>query len=164
MISLINKNKRKELIVDKAQIIKQLHQARPEHVLWVKEGRKLIKGLPEDKIKKPQQCDACNFTLWYEKEGYKLVNIPQLVELQELHYEIHSAYTALYYTTFDRRTTARATIISGDVETPIDEMPFRRKKQKNLEAKTIKLLKYLLSIEKQVEAMEEDVFENGWLV
>lgn len=150
--------------MDKVQIIKQLHQARPEHVLWVKEGRKLIKGLPEEQIKKPQQCDACSFTLWYEKEGHKLVNIPQLKDLLELHYEIHSAYTSLYYTTFDRRTKARATIISGDVETPIDEMPFRRNKQKTLETKTIKFLKYLILIEKKVEAMEEEVFENGWLV
>ena len=147
----------------KAQIIKHLHQARPEHVLWVKEGRKVVKGLPEDQIRKPQQCDACNFTRWYEAEGHKLVNIPQLKTVQELHQEIHSAYTSLYFTTFDRRTKARATIISGGVEIPIDELPFRRKKLKVLETKTIKLLKSLLLIEKQVEEMQEEVFENGWL-
>ena len=150
--------------MNKAQIIKRLHQARPEHVLWVKEGRKLIKGVPEDQIIKPQQCAVCNFTLWYEAEGHKLVNIPLLKDLQELHHEIHSAYTSLYFTTFDRRTKARATIISGDVEIPIDELPFRRKKLKVLESKTIKFLKALLIIEKKVEAMQEEVFENGWLV
>lgn len=150
--------------MNKAQIIKQLHQARPEHLVWVKEGRKLIKGFPEEQIRKPQQCAACNFTLWYETEGHKLVNIPLLKDLQELHTEIHSAYTSLYFTTFDRRTKARATIISGDIETPIDELPFRRKKLKDLESKTIKLFKTLLIIEKKVEAMHEQDFENGWLV
>ena len=150
--------------MNKAQIIRQLHQARPEHVLWVKEGRKLVKGVAEDKIRKPQRCDACNFSLWYESEGHKLVNIPQLKNIQELHHEIHNAYTSLYFTTFDRRNKARSTIISGDVEIPIDELPFRRKKLKMLETKTIKLLKSLLVIEKQVEAMQEEVFENGWLV
>ncbi|MGK0271841.1 MAG: hypothetical protein ACI88H_002507 [Cocleimonas sp.] len=150
--------------MNKAQIIKHLHQARPEHVLWVKEGRKLVKGIAEDQIIKPQQCAACNFTRWYETEGHKLVNVPQLRDLQELHHDIHSAYTSLYFTTFDRRTKARATIISGDVEIPIDEMPFRRKKLNILEKKTIKFLKSLLTIEKQVEAMEEEVFDNGWLV
>ena len=150
--------------MNKAQIIQHLHQARPEHVLWVKEGRKLVKGLPEKQIRKPLSCDACNFTRWYEIEGHKLVNIPQLKAVQELHHEIHTAYTSLYFTTFDRRSKARATIISGDVEIPIDEMPFRRKKLKVLEAKTIKLLKSLLVIEQKVEAMQERDFENGWLV
>ncbi len=150
--------------MNKAQIIKHLHQARPEHVLWVKEGRKLVKGVAEDQIRKPQQCDACNFTRWYEKEGHKLVNIPQLKAIQELHHEIHSAYTSLYFTTFDRRTKARSTIISGDVEIPIDELPFRRKKLKVLETKTIKLLKSLLIIEQKIEAMQEQDFENGWFV
>jgi hypothetical protein len=150
--------------MNKAEIIKQLHQARPEHVLWVKEGRKLVKGVAEDEICKPQQCAACNFTLWYESDGHKLVNLPQLKKLQELHHEMHSAYTSLYFTTFDRRNTARATIISGDVEIPIDELPFRKKKLKTLERKTVQFLKALLVIEKQVEEMKEEVFDNGWLV
>ena len=150
--------------MDKAEIIKQLHQARPEHVKWVQEGRKIIKGMSEDKIQRPQQCVACNFSIWYETEGYKLVNIPHLSELQELHHEIHTAYTSLFFTTFDRRKKARSTIISGDVEIPIDELPFRRKKLKILENKTIKFLKALLVIEKKVEAMDEAVFDNGWLV
>jgi len=150
--------------MNKSQIIKHLHQARPEHVSWVKEGRKLVKGLPEEQIKKPQQCDACNFSRWYEAEGHKLVNIPQLKNIQKLHHEIHTAYTSLYFTTFDRRTKARATIISGDVEIPIDETPFRRKKLKVLEVKTIKMLKLLIAIERQVETMKEHDFESGWLV
>ncbi|MEH6456122.1 MAG: CZB domain-containing protein [Cocleimonas sp.] len=150
--------------MNKAQIISHLHRARPEHVLWVKEGRKLVKGLPEEQIKKPLSCDVCNFTRWYEIEGHKLVNIPQLKAIQELHHEIHTAYTSLYFTTFDRRNKARATIISGGVEIPIDELPFRRKKLKVLETKTIKLLKSLLVIEQKVEAMQEQDFENGWLV
>jgi len=126
--------------MNKTQIIKHLHQARPEHVLWVKEGRKLVKGLPEKQIRKPLSCDACNFTRWYETEGYKLVNIPQLVTIQELHHEIHSAYTALYFITFDRRAKARATIISGDVEIPIDEMPFRPRRAQLL---LVVMLKFL---------------------
>jgi len=150
--------------MNKAQIIKHLHQARPEHVFWVKEGRKLVEGVTEDQVQKPQKCDACSFTDWYKREGHKLVNIPELKALQDLHEEIHSAYTALYFTTFDRRTKARATIISGGIETPIDEKPFRRKKQRVLEAKTIKMLKMLIAIERKIEALEETVFENGWLV
>jgi hypothetical protein len=133
-------------------------------VKWVQEGRKLVKGITEDRAVKPQKCEACSFTLWYEAEGHKLVNIPELSQLQELHHEIHSAYTSLYYTTFDRRTKARATIISGNIEIPIDELPFRRKKLKMLETKTIKFLKSLLIIEKKVESMKDEVFENGWLV
>ena len=130
----------------------------------MKEGRNLVKGVAEDKIKKPLQCDACDFSRWYDSEGYKLVNIPQLQTLQELHHEIHTAYTSLYFTTFDRRTKARATIISGDVEIPIDELPFRRKKLKVLETKTIKFIKLLINIEAKVESFEEEIFENGWLV
>ena len=149
--------------MNKAQIIEQLHKARPEHVFWVKEGRKIVDGIPEDQIHKPQQCDACNFSKWYESEGHKLVNIPELKLIQELHHEIHTAYTSLYFTTFDRRVKPRATIISGGVETPIDETPFRRKKLKVLETKTIKMLKALIAIERKVESLQEEVFDNGWL-
>jgi len=150
--------------MNKSHIIKQLHQARPDHVFWVKEGRKLVAGFAQDKIKKPQACDVCNFSKWYETEGYKLVNIPELKTVQNLHEEIHVAYTSLYFTTYDRRTKARATIISGGIETPIDETPFRQKKQKALEAKTIRMLKLLIAIERKVESMEEEVFESGWFV
>lgn len=150
--------------MNKDQIIKKLHQARPQHVMWVQEGRKIVHGLPEEKIKRPQQCEACGFSHWYDKEGHKLVNIPELKELQDLHHEIHVAYTSLFFTTFDRRNTARATIISKGIETPIDEMPFRRKKLRVLESKTIRFLKSLIAIEKKVEAMHEEDFENGWLV
>ena len=149
--------------MNKTQIIEQLHKARPEHVFWVKEGRKIVKGVVEEQIHKPQQCDDCNFSKWYESEGHKLVNIPELKLIQDLHHEIHTAYTSLYFTTFDRRTKARATIISGDVEIPIDETPFRRKKLKVLEAKTIKMLKALIAIERKVESLQEEVFDNGWL-
>lgn len=150
--------------MDKTQVIKQLHQARPQHVFWVKEGRKLLNGLPQDKIQKPQSGELSHFSRWYEAEGHKLVNIPELKKAQELSHDIHTAFTALYFTTFDRRKKARATIISGDMEIPIDEMPFRRKKLNVLEAKTVKFIKALMVIERKVESMKEEDFENGWLV
>ena len=92
------------------------------------------------------------------------MNIPQLKMLQELHHEIHKECTSLYFITFDRRNKTRPTIISGGVEILIDEMPFRRKKLKVLEAKTIKFLKALLIIEKKVKSMHEHDFKSGWLV
>lgn len=150
--------------MNKEKIIKHLHIARAEHVFWVKEGRKLLKGVAEEEIRKPQKCDVCNFSRWYEEEGHKLVNIPQLQILQDLHHEIHSAYTSLYFTTFDRRSKARATIISGDVEIPISELPFRRKKLKALEKKTIEFIKLLIIIEDKVGILKDEIFENGWLV
>ena len=101
---------------------------------------------------------------WYKKEGYKLVNIPQLKALEELHNDIHSTYTALYYITFDRRTKARSTLISGDLELPVDETPFRQKKLKELEKKTITMIRALTSIEERVDAMKDQDFDNGWLI
>lgn len=150
--------------MNKSQIIKHLDSARHEHGQWVSEGRKILKGLDEDTIQKPQKSDDCNFTIWYEAEGHKLVNIPQLVEIQELHHDLHSTYTALYYVTFDRRKKARVSIIRGDDEIPVDQTPFRNKTLKALETKTIRLVKLLFAIEKSVKAMEEDYFESGWFV
>lgn len=149
--------------MQKSKIIQELHKARPEHVALVIEGRKLLKGIPEEKAKKPQQCTACNFGLWYDSEGHKLVNIPQLKKMQELHKDIHTAYTSLYYTTFDRRKKARSTILSGNTEIPIDELPFRKQKLKTLEMNTIKMLKTLVFVERKVSLMKEQDFDNGWL-
>ena len=150
--------------MNKTSIIKCIQQVKPEHIEWIRQGRRLVKGFPEEKITRPIQCEACNFTLWYESEGHKLVNIPQLKAVEKLHQEIHSAYTSLYYTTFDRRKKARATLITGDQEIPVDETPFRRKKLKELEDKTVVMLKALARIEKQVESMRDEDFDNGWLI
>ncbi len=103
--------------MNKAHIIKSLKQAKPDHIEWIKQGYKLVKGLPEEQVKKPVNCKACDFGKWYQEEGFKLVNIPQLKDLDVLHEEIHKAYTSLYYITFDRRKKARSTLITaGDVE------------------------------------------------
>ena len=150
--------------MNKSQIIKNLRQAKPDHIEWIKEGYKLVKGLPQDQIRKPAGCAACAYGKWYREEGYKLVNIPQLKALEELHKDIHSTYTALYYITFDRRTKARSTLITGGVELPVDETPFRQKKLKELEKKTITMIRALTSIEEKVDAMNEQDFDNGWLI
>lgn len=150
--------------MNKSQIIKILRQAKPDHIEWIKEGYKLVKGLPQDQVRKPADCAACAYGRWYREEGYKLINIPQLKTLEELHNDIHSIYTALYYITFDRRTKARSTLISGDIELPVDETPFRQKKLKELEKKTITMIGALATIEQKVDAMQDQDFENGWLI
>ena len=150
-------------LMNKAHIIKNLQQAKPDHIEWIKQGHKLVKGLPQDLIKKPVDCSACSFGKWYQDEGFKLVNIPQLKALEELHQEIHSTYTALYYITFDRRKKPRSTLISGGVEVPVDETPFRDKKLKELEKKTVTMIRTLSAIETKVNAMKDQDFDNGWL-
>ncbi len=149
--------------MNKSQIIKNLRQAKPEHIEWIRQGQKLVKGLPQDQIKKPGDSHVYGFGKWYKDEGYKLVNIPQLKALDDLHQDIHKAYTALYYITFDRRKKPRATLITDGMEVPVDETPFRRKKLKELEKKTVRMIRALDSVEKKVSSMREQDFDNGWL-
>lgn len=150
--------------MDKNNILKHLEQAKPEHIEWIKQGYQLLQGVPQENLKKPIDCTDCGFGKWYYREGYKLVNIPQLQDLERLHQEIHKTYTALYYITFDRRKKPRATIIRGDVEVPIVETAFREKKLKQLEKKTVTMIRSLNAIEKKVAAMQEKDFESGWFV
>ncbi|MEE9327060.1 MAG: CZB domain-containing protein [Cocleimonas sp.] len=150
--------------MNKASIIKNIRQAKPEHIEWIKQANKLIQGLPQNEIHKPVECSECNFTHWYEKEGHKLVNIPQLRALEELHQDIHKTYTAIYYITFDRRRKPRTTLITEGAEVPVDERPFRDKKLKELEKKTVTMIRSLNEIEKKVEAMTDQDFNNGWLI
>ena len=150
--------------MNKSQIIKNLRQAKPDHIEWIKQGYKLVKGFPQEQIKKPVDCATCAYSQWYQKDGFKLVNIPQLKALEELHNDIHNTYTALYYITFDRRKKARATLITGDIELPVDETPFRQKKLNELEKKTVTMIRALSSIEKKVNAMKDQDFDNGWLI
>jgi hypothetical protein len=149
--------------MNKSTIIKNLKQAKPEHIEWIKQGNKLIQGLPQNEIHRPIDCSDCSFTLWYEEEGHKLVNIPQLKALEALHQDIHKTYTAIYYITFDRRQNPRTTLITEGGEVPVDERPFRDKKLKELEKKTVTMIRSLNEIEKKVEAMTEQDFNNGWL-
>lgn len=149
--------------MNKSQIIKNLRQAKPEHIELIKQGHKLLKGISQEQIKKPVDCAVCNFGKWYQDEGYKLVNIPQLKALEKLHKDIHSIYTALYYITYDRRKKSRVTLISGNVEVPIDEIPFRKEKLKDLEKKTVSMIRALNKIEEKVVAMTEQDFDSGWL-
>ncbi len=150
--------------MNKSHIIKNLRQAKLDHIEWIKQGHKLVKGLPQEQIIKPEDCAACAYSKWYKEEGFKLVDIPQLKALEALHNDIHNNYTALYYITFDRRKKARATLITGGVELPIDETPFRQKKLKELEKKTVTMIRALSTIEKKVDAMKDQDFENGWLI
>lgn len=147
----------------KSDIIKILQQAVPEHIDWVRQGRMLVKGIPENQIKMPKECDGINFTEWYKSEGYKLVNIPQLEELSELNQEISKLYTALYFMTFDRRKKARSTLILADeVEVPVEEIKFRQKKLNDLEVDVKKMIQALKRIENKVSQMDEMNFDSVW--
>ena len=149
--------------MDKNQIKTILQQAKPDHIEWIKQGHKLLKGVPQEQIRKPEgNCD-CLFGKWYSKEGFKMVNIPQLHSAEALHKEIHNLYTALYYITFDRRHKARSTVISAGVEMPVEEKAFRQKKLKVLEKKTIKLIRSLDGVEKKVTKMQKKDFDSPWL-
>ncbi len=149
--------------MNKNQIITILQQAKPDHIEWIKQAHKLLANHPQDQINKPVTCDACLLGKWHSKEGFKLVNIPQLNELETLHKDIHNLYTALYYTTFDRRIKPRATVISAGIEIPVQEKKFRNKKLKQLEKKTVTLVRSLESIEKKVASMSEQDFSSPWL-
>jgi len=150
--------------MNKRHILKNLQSAKPEHIEWIRQGHKLLEGVSQDNIEKPVECTDCGFGKWYYDEGFKLVNIPQLKDLVELHEEIHKTYTALYYITFDRRKKARTTIISGGVEVPVEEKGFRQTKLKQLENKTVRMVLALKSIEKKVDAMTDKDFESGWFL
>jgi hypothetical protein len=149
--------------MNKVKIIKILQQATLQHIDWVRQGRFLVKGLAQDKVKKPQDCEALAFGQWYTDEGYKLVNIPQLEKLHELHQEAGKAYTALYYMTFDRRKQARSTLIlADDIEVPVEERNFRQQKLNILEDKVKQFLNSIQSVEKQVTSLEEETFDSVW--
>ncbi len=149
--------------MNKNNIITILQQAKPDHMKWIKQAHKLLANEPQDQIAKPVSCSDCLFGKWHSQEGYKLVNIPQLNELEDLHKDIHTLYTTLYYTTFERRKKPRATVISQGVEIPVQEKKFRDKKLKLLEKKTVTLVRSLESIEKKITKMSETDFSSPWL-
>ncbi len=148
--------------MNKKNILKNLHAAKPDHIEWIKQGYKLLQGVPQTELKKPVTCTECGFGQWYYEEGYKLVNIPQLLDLEKLHKEIHKTYTALYYITFDRRRKPRSTVITEGVEVPVVEKAFRQKKLKQLEKQTITMIRALGNIEKKVDTMQDRDLESGW--
>ena len=149
--------------MNKAEIIKIMQQSATEHIDWVRQGRMLLKGFPEDQIKKPSECEGDNFGHWYFGEGHKLVNIPQLEKLNTLHQEISKTYTALYFMTFDRRLKARSTLITADdIEVPVVEIKFREKKLKDLEDTIKKMLLGLKQVENKVIEMEDINFDSVW--
>ncbi len=150
--------------MNKQHIIKTLRQAKPEHIEWIREGQKILQGEAQTHLQKPIECTACNFGKWFDQEGRKLVNIPQLLELETLHKEIHQSYTALYYMTFDRRKKPRSTVITANSEIPVNEKRFRRNKLKQLEKKTVKMIVALNKIEEKVAAMKDQDFQSGWFV
>ena len=149
--------------MNQKQIITILEHAKADHVQWINQARRVVNGKPRNQIKEPLSCTECLLGRWYDKEGYKMVNVKQLATLEKLHREIHSLYTAIYYITFERRKKARSTILSGNTEIPVDERQFRRQKLKTLEEKTITFIRLLSSIEKEVTMMELEVFDSPWL-
>ena len=156
-------NRRIKLInMNKQQIIKNLQLAQPDHMAWIRQAQKLIKGLPESDIKKPVACTDCHFGQWYKREGSKLVTLSEFKELEAVHKTFHGLYTALYYMTFDRRKKARSTIITGGLEIPVEEKAFRLKKLKQLEKKGVEMVLLMKKIEKSVAQLTTKHFESIW--
>lgn len=149
-------------LMNKNLILKNLELAKPDHISLIKEGYKLLEGKPQEQIKKPVDHSKCGFGLWHDMEGYKLINIPVLRELDALHQEIHLIYTALYYITFDRRKKPRSTILSGGIEVPIKERAFRDKKLKQLEKKVVTMVRLISKVEEKVESMKPNDFNSVW--
>jgi hypothetical protein len=149
--------------MDKKQIITILHHSKPDHIQWIKQAHKVVAGKPRNQIKKPLSCTQCLLGRWYDREGYKMVNVPQLPALEKLHKDVHVLYTEIYYITFDRRQKARSTIISGNLEIPVDEKQFRQQKLQLLEKKAVTLVRLLNAIENEVSNMETKVFDSPWL-
>ena len=149
-------------MMNKEVILKNLKFAQPDHIDWIKQGHKLLNGTTQEELRKPVTCSECGFGKWYLSEGHKLVNLPELKELEDLHKEVHTLYTEMYYITFDRRKVARSTIISGGVEIPVEELAFRTKKIKVLEKKSVMLIRKLSAIEKKVATMQSKEFESIW--
>ena len=151
--------------MNKNNILRNLQLAKPDHIEWIKQGQKLLEGSPQNALKIPIQCTDCGFGKWYYSEGYKLVNIPELKDIEKLHEEIHKTYTVLYFITFDRRKRPRTTLITDSgVEVPVEEKAFRLKKLKQLEKKTINLVRALGDVEKKVNTMTDRDFQSGWFV
>ena len=148
--------------MNKELILKHLKLAQPDHMDWIKQGHNLLNGTAQEDLRKPISCTDCGFGKWYFSEGHKLVSVPQLKELENLHKEVHTLYTEMYYITFDRRKIARSTIISGGVEIPVEELAFRTKKIKVLEKKAVTMIRKLAAIEKEVAEIEEGAFESVW--
>jgi len=148
--------------MNKRHILKNLELAKPAHIMFIKEGHKLLQGSPQSEIAKPTSHIGCGFGKWHVIEGYKLINIPVLKEVDELHQEIHNIYMTLYYITFDRRKQARSTILSAGVEVPIDEKAFRTKKLKQLEKKVVTMVRLLSNVEDKINSMKPDDFESVW--
>lgn len=148
--------------MNKRHILKNLELAKSDHIALIKEGHKLLQGRPQSEITKPSSHIECGFGKWHVLEGYKLINIPVLKEVDELHQEIHNIYTALYYITFDRRKKARSTILTGAIEVPVDEKAFRNKKLKQLEKKVVTMIRLLSKVEDKINSMKPDDFESVW--
>lgn len=148
--------------MNKRHILKNLELAKPDHIAHIREAHKLLQGRPQSEIAKPTAHIDCGFGKWHILEGYKLINIPVVKDLDLLHQEIHNIYTALYYITFDRRTEARSTILTGDVEVPINEKAFRNKKLQQLEKKVVTMVRLLSRVEDKVNSMKPDDFESVW--
>ena len=85
--------------MNKAETVKQLHQAKKAHVKWVQRAKALIEGLPVEKDAIPVDCTECKFGQWFYGEGQNLNAIPGmdcLHDIETLHFALHDVYMKIF--------------------------------------------------------------------
>ena len=85
--------------MNKAETVKQLHQAKKAHVKWVQRAKALIEGLPVEKDAIPVDCTECKFGQWFYGEGQNLNAMPGmdcLHDIETLHFALHDVYMKIF--------------------------------------------------------------------
>jgi len=152
--------------VKKQEVLKNIRTARRSHIMWVERAKALVNGLDvtptEDKI--PLEVTQCEFGQWFYGEGQILLSLfteEAIQRVTDKHKELHNAYLKifkLYFFTPKRsflnkvfnKKPALSERDSERIHIYLDD----------LEKISEELISYLNIIERKLNSLSEERFQN----
>lgn len=151
--------------MDKAVTLQLLSDAKKAHVNWVQRAQLLIDGLPIDKDAIPLSCSDCEFGQWLYKHGQKLNtlgNVPQLGDIEKVHFDIHDQYMKIYKIYFaDDDRTFLSKLLGSKKKISDQSQEMAKAHFKKLQIASDQLLLLIAKLERRLSAIPETTFNES---
>ena len=149
-------------MLNKADTLEQLRNAKKAHVKWVQRAKALIEGLPVEKEQIPVDCTACAFGEWFYSDAQKLNAIPNMTCLKEIetqHFELHDIYMKIFKIYFsDTGRSLFSKLLGTQKKITESEKEMAQEYFRQLKETSERLLEQIEKLERRLMALQSGLF------
>jgi len=149
-------------MLNKAETLTHLRNAKKAHVKWVQRAKALIEGLPVEKEQVPVDCTECAFGEWFYSDAQSLNAIPNmscLKDIESRHFELHDIYLKIFKIYFaDVNRGLFSKLLGMKKKVSENEREMAREYYIQLKDVSEQLLEQIDKLERRIVALQSDIF------